>query len=694
VSSAAESRNARWPWVLLGVFVLVAAVGMSLVYANAENAATQWPYVVAFTTFGVVGALITSRDRRNVIGFLLLYAAFMAAASFAASEATTWLISQGHDGLGAQLMGLINGIGWIVGTVPAVFLLPLLFPNGHLPSPRWRPVLWLFMVSLGLILIGYLLGTRTVSGSKPTAIVNNPLYVPAVRRLIQDVPGVLWIVLPVLLLSSLASVFVRFRHAHGIERQQIKWVAFGLTISFVTVVGLNSIIPDPTWNAVVSAAGFLAIPVSIGVAVLRFHLYDLDVVVRKAVVYGLLAAFATIVYLGLVVGLGAWLGRASSFLTMTAAVVVAVTFQPVRHAFDRFANRVVYGDRATPYEVLSAFSDKVGGAYEDVDVVTRMARVVGEGIGAERADVWLQVDRQLRDVAAWPLDAERRPPVALVNGVVPPIEDTDRVWPVEADGELLGALAVRKPPTDPLSPADEKLVADLARQAGLVLRNVQLTEELKGRLEELTAAQRRIVTAQDEARRRLERNIHDGAQQQLVALTVKARLARTLAERDPARAAEMLSQIETETQDALENMRDLARGIYPPLLADKGLVAALQAQARKSPVPVTVEAAPGVVRYPQDTEAAAYFCTLEALQNVAKYAGASRAEVHIGQDDGMLAFEVHDDGRGFDTATASGSGLQGMVDRLAAIGGTLSVASAPGSGTTVSGRIPVAAGSA
>ena len=245
----------------------------------------------------------------------------------------------------------------------------------------------------------------------------------------------------------------------------------------------------------------------------------------------------------------------------------------------------------------------------------------------------------------------------------------DRVFAVEQAGELLGALAVRKPASDPVSPADEKLIDGLASQAGLVLRNVRLTEELKVRLDDLKALQRRLVSAQDEGRRRLERNIHDGAQQQLVALAVKLKLADGFVERDTIRAHELLAQLQDETHAALEDLRDLARGIYPPLLADKGLAAALDAQARKSGLPVTVRAG-GMGRYPEAVEAAVYFSCLEALQNVAKYARASSVVVTLTERDGTIRFAVQDDGVGFDpSANGYGTGLQGIADRLGALDG-------------------------
>ena len=230
---------------------------------------------------------------------------------------------------------------------------------------------------------------------------------------------------------------------------------------------------------------------------------------------------------------------------------------------------------------------------------------------------------------------------------------------------------------------------DLAAQAGLVMRNAGLTEELMDTIAQLRTSRQRLVTAQDEERRKLERNLHDGAQQQIVALTVKLGLLERLVERDPAQARSIAGQLQEDATEALEELRDLARGIYPPLLADQGLIAALQSQARKSAVPVTVEG-DGIGRYAREAEAAVYFSCLEALQNVVKYASASRATVSLSDGDGALRFNVTDDGVGFDTTTSSyGTGLQGIADRLAALDGSIEVRSTAGVGTTVEGILPV-----
>jgi signal transduction histidine kinase len=197
------------------------------------------------------------------------------------------------------------------------------------------------------------------------------------------------------------------------------------------------------------------------------------------------------------------------------------------------------------------------------------------------------------------------------------------------------------------------------------------------------------VAAQDEERRRIERNIHDGAQQELVALAVKIRLLEQLVERDPMEAKSIAVALQVDAGRALDDLRELARGIYPPLLADKGLVAALESQARRFVVPVTLEGE-GIGRYPREVEAAVYFSCLEALQNVAKYARASGVTLRLADGDGQLRFEVDDDGVGFDSGgTTHGTGLQGIADRLSALGGDVHVRSTPGAGTSVSGELPI-----
>jgi signal transduction histidine kinase len=354
-------------------------------------------------------------------------------------------------------------------------------------------------------------------------------------------------------------------------------------------------------------------------------------------------------------------------------------FAVLRPRAQRLANRIVYGKRSTPYEVLSEFAERVGETYSTEDVLPRMAQLLGEATGARVARVWLRVGGAMRSGASWPSEAPAVGDVPVTGDELPPFGD-DRAFEVRHQGDLLGALTVTEAADDPITAPKEKLARDMAAQAGLVLRNVRLIEDLR-------ESRRRIVSTQDERARALERNIHDGAQQQLVALSVKLRLAEGMVARDPEKARELLAELQRQAGETLEDLRDLARGIYPPLLADKGLAAALEAQVHRSPVPVTIEP-DGVGRYRPDVESAVYFCCLEALNNVAKYAEASSVEIRLTQANGELRFEVVDDGRGFDPSrTVHGTGLQGMADRIDAIGGAFEVRSAPDHGTTVSGTV-------
>jgi signal transduction histidine kinase len=678
---SAARRPARWPWLALAAFIGLATTASVLVVVNDESLAEQAPFIVAFSMFGVVGALVLSRASGNRVGALLLYGSCSTATGFLAGELVTYSVERGTtSGVALVVPGLLSDLGWILGILPVLFLLPLWFPDGRLPSPRWRPWLWAIVTFVVLLGVGIVFGSEELTGSAESVRIHNPLYLEGLSRYLEVSDAVFNVGLIVLLAGSYASLVIRFRRSRGVERQQIKWMVLAvllLVVSLFSTLVLEALGVSAPWlDAALSAPAFLSMPVAVGISVLQYRLYDLDVVVKKALVAGTLAVLVIVVYGGVVGLLGIVASESEgSVWVFAVALALGLAFRPVSRFARKLADRLVYGRRATPYEVLTEFSERVGDAYATEDVLARMAQILGQGAGATAARVWLRVGRELRAAGTWPAEApaENAPSAAETT-----VEVRDR-------GERLGALSVEMPANDPMTPAKERLVNDLASQAGLVLRNVRLVEELR-------AAQRRLVAAQDQERCRIERNIHDGAQQQLVALSVKARLAKQLAERDAARTAEMLAQIEAETQTALEDLRDLARGIFPPLLADKGLAAALESQARKSPVPVIV-AARAVERYPQEVEAAAYFCVLEALQNVAKYARAGAATVRLARENGELVFEVADDGVGFDPGrTSYGTGLQGIADRLGALDGSVDVRSAPGEGTRVLGRIPVRGG--
>jgi signal transduction histidine kinase len=650
-------RRLAWGLFLFGAAAVTVGSILLLVYlADGSLSITevigQFALLPPAAAFSIVGLVVTLRQPQNACGWLML------------AIGTIW-------SLGVSPPTPDGTIGWALswGWVPAFGLmathLPLRLPNGRLPSPRWRWVSRVSTVAMVVLGVGILFSPETPDNP----VANEQLAMIGVVGLIG---------LAICAALSIASLFVRARHSTADERRQIRWIAVGAVVFISTwLLGIlaQPLGVSPETDTVISSIVlffYAAIPVSIGIAILKYRLYDIDVVIKKTLVVAVLAAFFVLVYALVVGGIGALVeGSSNSALSFAAAAIVAALFQPVLARARRFADRFVYGKRATPYEVLATFGEHLADTYAADDVLPRTARVLAEGVGADRARVWLTDGEGFRQVAEYPVDAD-------------PERPDDHRAEVRHRGDLLGALSVAMPANDPMDPGKEKLIADLAAQAGLVLRNVRLVEDLR-------SSRRRLVAAQDEERRKLERNIHDGAQQQLVALAVKARLTRTLTERDPAKAAQMLMQIETETQSALEDLRDLARGIYPPLLADKGLEAALTAQARKSPLPVTVTG-DGIGRFPQEVEAAIYFSVLEALQNIAKYAEAQHAEIRLARDADALTFEVHDDGRGFDAgATGYGTGLRGMADRLAALDGDVSVTSRPGEGTTVDGRIPVGA---
>jgi signal transduction histidine kinase len=649
--------------------------------------------------WGVTGSLIVSRQPRNSAGWIFCLGAGAVALSGFAYAYTIYGVKISGSPLPAQDPVALLG-EYSFATAALIPLLVLLFPDGRPPGRRWRWALWALLAGIAISVVAYALTPGPLNNYVDAGVLYaNPFGVSAFAdgRPLNALVGIGVLLILGASLATVVAVWQRFRRARGEERQQMRWLVAMATsagaglvlIILLQPIFLISGIDDESGAtnvafgilfALTALVVFVGIPVAYLVAIFKYGLWDLDVVIKKALVAFVLTLLLVGIGLAVIYIFGQPALWGGNRLGVTIGVIAGILMWPLVRVARGAARRLVFGRRAAPYEVMSEFAERVGETYATDDVLPRMAQILADGTGAVSARVWLRVGGALRAEASWPHDLATRPAVPFEDDRLPEI-DGESAFEVRDRGELLGALSVTMPASDPMNPSKERLVRDLASQAGLVLRNVRLIQELR-------ASRQRLVAAQDEERRKLERDLHDGAQQQLVALAVQLKLARTMVERDPATVGDMLDALQTSATNAIADLRDLARGIYPQLLADRGLAAALEAQASKSTVPTTVRS-DGLGRYGREVEAAVYFSCLEALNNVAKYSGATSATVSLAQANGTLTFTVADDGIGFDAAgVARGTGLQGMADRLDAIGGEVRVRSAPGEGTTVTGTVP------
>jgi signal transduction histidine kinase len=424
---------------------------------------------------------------------------------------------------------------------------------------------------------------------------------------------------------------------------------------------------------------------------------------RATVAVGLLA-FVVAVYVVVVLVGGALIGRTESpsvALSVLATVIVALLLAPVQVALERAVARAGHPQAASPYDVLKRFSQDVGGAGPTSELPDRMAALLGQGTGAQWAQVWLVVSGRLVLAGTWPVNAspDTGPPPQELGNVQAEELHGRRSLSVSHGGQVLGVLRLQERPDVALTAIEERLFAGVAGQAGQVLRRVALQAsleeqhaELTARAGDLQASRQRLVDAQDAERRRLERDMHDGAQQHLVALAVNLRLAQALALHSPQRAADLLGTQAHAAEITMSTLSSLSRGIYPRLLTEAGLVVALRSALATASIPVTVVPRLVTQRLSAPVEAALYFCALEAVQNASKHSGASRVTVALEEHTDSFVLSVADDGVGFDSEHAlqqtSAGGLLNMSDRLGAIGGVVDILSGSRTGTMVMARVP------
>jgi signal transduction histidine kinase len=437
--------------------------------------------------------------------------------------------------------------------------------------------------------------------------------------------------------------------------------------------------PDWAWEAllgVVSVAATLMIAASIVIGVLRHGLFDIEVVFRRSAVFAVLWVGIGAVYVAVAATPGLALGgdipvQLAVFLT----IAVAVAFQPVRRRLESWADRRVFGHRVDHYEVLRRLGTTLEQSIDLAELMPRLAGALREGLGAR----WVRVSLP-GEAGSWPADAQ------ATAGT--PVGEAELSQDLRRGEDVVGRIECGAKEGG-YGDEDRRLLATLSAQAGTAIANVGLAAQLSLRLGELARSRSRIVTAQDAERRRIERDIHDGAQQEVVALITKLRLARNQVERGESPAA-LLADMQGDARELLTDLRELAHGIHPPVLSDNGLVAAVEARAGRLPLPVVVRAADALRlrRLPEDVEGAAYFVVCEALTNVLKHAVATETEVSLAATGSCLSIDVRDDGTGF-SGSGRGTGLTNSRDRVEALGGRLGIDSRPGAGTRLHAELPL-----
>jgi len=634
--------------------------------------------LVAVTCYAVVGGLIAARLPGNACGWLLLLIGFGLVVSMGAEAASTIAIGEGRNLL-AQWALWVNSWLLVAAVWPGIVLYLLVFPTGALPSRRWRPV-GSAVVALAAVGVGARM-VQTWEGEPIT----NPLAVPDAASIVETVFAVVSLAFAAALILAVVSVVLRFRRASPQDRQALRWLVVVAVLSaslLIVAIGAGTLglhqIGDPFGVAFLLSV-VLGLPLSAAIALLGHHVRGIEFLASRSIVYGALAAFVTAIY-AVVVGIaGIIVAGESVFPAVGATALAAIAFQPARRRAHKLADRIVYGDRASPYDLVATFSERLDEASLP-EILPRMANLVAEGTGAQRVGIWLRAGGELHAVAGWP-STGTHPPVRVEGGELPGL-GAGQAFAVRDREDLLGAISVEMPPQEPMMPATQRLLSDLSGQAALVLRNIALVEELQ-------RSRQRLVASQDEERRRLERDLHDGAQQRLVTLSLDLRMAR---ERADARGdVELTTRLATAEQGlarSLAELRELARGIHPAILTQTGLGGALRSLAERSAVPADVRSVPER-RFSPEIEATAYFLVSEALANVAKHAEATRVWVAVEDGGERLTIEVGDDGVG-GAQMNGGSGLRGLADRVEAVGGRIEVRSDQGTGTTLHAEIPCA----
>jgi signal transduction histidine kinase len=646
--------------------------------------------------YPAVGALIASRLPTNPIGWIFCaIGVIYAMQRFTTAYADHALLETFVLPWGEVAAWYSTWISGFANPTLGVFLM-LLFPSGRLPSRRWRILRWV-----------------TVSGAAMTAL--GVAFMPGnlyIHRYVENPFGIVGVIggrlttygffgvsrvlgATVLLLSLLAALFsvtLRLHHARGNDRQQLKWFLFAavpLTL-LGSMEGLDTIVGNFTTDFLfhpvymlyssgllvpvlyLEVLALLLVPVFTYIAILRYDLYDIDVVINRTLVYGALSACVVGIYVLAVVALGAMFQTQGTLaVSLSATGLVAVVFQPLRGRLQRSVNRLMYGERDDPYAVISRLGKRLEAAIEPEAVLPTVVETIAQALKLPYAAILLEEEGQFRTSASYGSPT-----------------DEPEVLPLVYQREEIGRLVLSpRAQGEAFSDADRGLIEDLARQAEVAVHAVRLTADLQ-------RSRERLVATREEERRRLRRDLHDGLGAQLAGLNVQAGTIRRLIPSDPDAADELVVELREELRGAISDIRRLVYDLRPPALDDLGLVEALRQLAERydskdAPLRVVVEVPEDLPNLPAAVEVAVYRITQEALTNVARHARATTCVVRLAVNDDV-ALEIVDDGVGIPSGRSAGVGLSSMHERAEELGGSCTVEISPGGGTRVLASLPLA----
>ena len=669
-----------WAAVALGVVGAAAAVWIGSFSGHLSEVASNLPPWVSFGLIGAVALKLRPENR--------------AARRLAVGGASIGVV----NGVGALVALLeqrypMGHLGWLglvayessnwLSFVPTVALFAV-FPDGLYQRPYER----FLVVATGVVLLPLLLIWMV---SSPMLVDPNVIWYAVSARSPIALPGMaplggigLVVESPTtIFLLALGILVLRYRRFGPEQRRQIKWTLYALAVTAVFFAAL--FIPPRGWGLPLWAQEMiyygiaLLIPTGILLGIVRHRLLDVDVVIRRSLVYGGLWAVIALAYIGIAAALGVAIGRQVPLaLAIGITVVATLVFQPARRRLEVVADRLVFGQRLSGYELISQLGARLESSPPAEDVAQTVATAVQAGLGAR----WVRV--LLNSPDKQPLVAAGIATEDQAEGVLsaPLVHGLDVIGQIECGPKRDGRYG----------DADRDLLASLGRQAALAIRNSQLATELAARLEELAASRARLVRAEEAGRRRLERDLHDGVQQELVGLLARLGLARNQLRRDATAAERTLGDAQIDARRALESVQELARGIHPAVLTDRGLIEAVEERATRMnlPVDLSFDGMPRHRRLSPQLEGAAYFFVSEALANVLKHSRAKTAAIRFQcQADGRLLVEVRDDGSGFDVATTALSGLRGLADRIEAVGGRMELTTGPLEGTVLRATLPM-----